>query len=180
MASQTVTISLDALPASYPSIYIPRLFTNVEWYRVKIAFEAVGEVERVDLKKYTHQDGKEYNRGYVHFKYWRNTENAKSMRETLLQGNTIQVTYEEMGEKKRYWLVTMSKVNKPQVKTPWQPRHKVVLTESVEKVFESVKGRKGKTEVDAEYAGGSTPKWEPSSPPFEVGNGSEEVPELDL
>lgn len=179
--NKTITIPMDILPESFPSVFIPRIFTNVEWWRVKSAFESVGEVERVDLKTYTHKDGVEYNRGYIHFKSWKNIGNAVEMRESLLNGNTLKVTYEENGEKKRYWLVTMSTLKKPMVKQANQPRHKVDLTESVTKIFQSVTKKERLPKVDSEYAGGATPEWTPSSPPFEVGKeGEEEISELTL
>ena len=87
---------LQGFPDSYPSICIPRTFSDVTWSLVKDAFEeifGVGSIERVDVVCRQAPNGEYYNKIFVHFVKWPETESAKSFRQALLDGKTIKLVY---------------------------------------------------------------------------------------
>lgn len=92
---------------TYPSICIPRTWSNVTWDLVKDAFEEIlggGCIERVDVVKRQHKDGTEFNKIFIHFKAWPDTEYAQSIRQKIMTGKTIKVVYQFPW----YWKCMMS------------------------------------------------------------------------
>ena len=108
-----------------PSIYIPRVYANIDWKRIKGVFEEIfgeGNVARVDIVKPYDPERKlpkektKFNRVYVHFKKW--PEEVHELRQMLLDGGNVQVMYEEPW----YWLCLLNR----SVRTPEKPvRNKV-------------------------------------------------------
>jgi hypothetical protein len=127
-------------PAWYPSLCIPRVFSNITWKRVKAVLEKDnwGKIAKVDMVKKTNAKGETFNRVFIHFEKWSNTEEATKIREHLNKGSSVQVYYENDDTKPWYWKVSKSKIARPEPrpkKTPHpkkQPRTKVVLDQSAE------------------------------------------------
>ena len=104
MASATVnvSVSIDKLAPSEPSLCIPFVFGNITWKRVKETIEDVGlgDVERVDMvrgKSITTKDGRTIkgSQAYIHFKKWGTSDDARSARELVLSGEMFELTYDE-------------------------------------------------------------------------------------
>jgi hypothetical protein len=105
--------ALKALPASKPSICIPRVFPNITWQRVKSVFEELGfgDVEKVDMVNKTSSDGKPIKRVFVHFKAWNTLDDQVNQARTdLLNGQFVQLTYDQPW----FWRCYMSNVPRPQ------------------------------------------------------------------
>ena len=97
---------------SYPSICIPRTFSNITDRQVKNVFEQVfglGSIERVDLVRRKGADGNEFQRVFVHFKIWPQHEEACRIREKLIKGNEIKLVYNEPW----FWKCRASTSKKP-------------------------------------------------------------------
>jgi hypothetical protein len=95
-----------------PSICIPRTLNNVTRQQVKEVFEIVigrGTVERVDIVSNRQNDGQPFCRIFVHFRFWPNTTEIMSIRQSLLDGNTIRVVYDNPW----FWRCSASRVPKP-------------------------------------------------------------------
>lgn len=114
-ASKSVSVSIDKLSPSTPSLCIPRVFPNITWQRVKDALEDIGlgEIDRVDMVHKTNDKGEKFKRVFVHFKRWATTEEATAAREMVLKGEMFQVTYDDPW----FWKVGMSHAEKPERRT---------------------------------------------------------------
>ena len=83
---------------SNPSIYIPRVHSNITWKRVKDVFEEIfgtGTIGRVDITKIRRSEGDNlpFNRAFVHFKHW--PKEFNQLREQLVAGETIKIVYDD-------------------------------------------------------------------------------------
>ena len=108
---------LQDYPETYPSICIPRTFSDVTWSLVKDAFEeifGVGSIERVDVVNRQAPNGEYYNKIFVHFVKWPETESAMSFRQALLDGKTIKLVYQYPW----YWKCVLSNLPKRRWKGP--------------------------------------------------------------
>lgn len=97
---------------NFPSICIPRTFSNVSWKTVKHYFEEIigpGTVERVDLVRKWNHRGEEYQSVFIHMVEWPNNERAQEVRERLLNGYEIKIVYDEPW----FWKCSASKIPKP-------------------------------------------------------------------
>ena len=92
-------IDFRTLPASIPSLCIPRVFANIDEHRIRRIFEDldIGVISRVDIVR-----GKpcsnvkdQHNRVFIHFSRWYNTMSAESARERLLNGQDLKVIYDD-------------------------------------------------------------------------------------
>lgn len=110
--SEKITLSKAALPASYPSLCIPRVFPNITWQRVKEVFSELnlGRIERVDMVRKENEKGEKFQRVFIHFKFWDRSEEAQAVREKILSGDMIQIVYDDPW----FWKVGMSRVTKPE------------------------------------------------------------------
>ena len=106
-----------------PSICIPRTLNNRPWYEVKNVFESLigkGTVERVDIVRSKNtNDYQPFCRIFVHFRYWPNTPEIMSIRQRLIDGQTIKVVYDTPW----FWKCSASRVPKPEHNAPRQPPH---------------------------------------------------------
>ena len=94
------------------SICIPRVFANIRWKRVKAVFDqlGLGEIDRIDMVQRTADDGSNFQRCFVHFKTWADTENARAVREQLdAEGGEIKIVYDEPW----FWKCFKSRVARP-------------------------------------------------------------------
>jgi hypothetical protein len=94
MSSQ---IDFRTLPANVPVLCIPRVYPNISEGRIRKIFDDLdmGTLERVDIVSKTSEKGDKFNRVFVHFKKWNNSENSNIARERLLNGKEIKIIYDE-------------------------------------------------------------------------------------
>lgn len=90
-------IDFRTLPASVPSLCIPRVFTNIREGRIRQIFNDldIGVIDRIDVVTKTTDKGEKFNRVFIHFKKWLHNENANNSRERLLNGKDIKVIYDD-------------------------------------------------------------------------------------
>jgi hypothetical protein len=101
-----------------PSLFIPRIFTNISEARIRKILEELnlGVIGRIDLVPRTNEKGETFNRGYVHFKSW-NIDQGK-VRERLLGGHEIKIIYDDPW----FWKVSAYKNMKPEKNKPTRPK----------------------------------------------------------
>ena len=90
-------IDFRTLPANVPILCIPRVYPNVTESRIRKVFDDLdmGILERVDIVSKKSVKGENFNRVFVHFKRWNNSENANITRERLLNGKDIKIIYDD-------------------------------------------------------------------------------------
>ena len=91
------TIDLRTIPASTPSLCIPRVFANIGEQRIRRIFDELnmGEIDRVDIISKTTEKGDKFNRVFIHFKRWSTDGNAEKARQRLLNGQDIKIVYDD-------------------------------------------------------------------------------------
>jgi hypothetical protein len=106
-----VTINVNSLPQDYPSLCIPRVFSNIKWQQVKSTIEELnlGRVLRVDMVPKTNEKGDKFQSVFIHFKFWDRSEEAQMVRHKLIAGDKIKIIYNDPW----YWQISMSNVPKP-------------------------------------------------------------------
>jgi hypothetical protein len=94
MSSQ---IDFRTLPANVPVLCIPRVYPNINEGRIRRIFDDLnmGELERIDIVSKTSEKGEKFNRVFVHFRRWNNSDNANTARERLLNGKEIKIIYDD-------------------------------------------------------------------------------------
>jgi hypothetical protein len=94
MSSQ---IDFRTLPSNVPILCIPRVYPNIHEKRIRGIFNDLnmGELERIDIVSKTSEKGERFNRVFVHFKRWNDSENANTTRERLLNGKEIKIVYDD-------------------------------------------------------------------------------------
>ena len=99
----TNTTTTQYSDCSEPSLCIPRVFTNITRETVISVIEdyGLGLVERVDMVLRENEQGKPFNRVFIHFKQWNDTEKAQDARDKIMSGEMIHVTY----DKQWYWKI---------------------------------------------------------------------------
>lgn len=101
----TSHIDFRTLPANVPVLCIPRVYLNISEQRIRKIFDDLnmGIIERIDIvskhvvkhgSNPSHK-GERFNRVFIHFRYWNNSENANIARERLLNGKEIKIIYDE-------------------------------------------------------------------------------------
>ena len=113
MSAKDINDSQPSMDASYPSICIPRTFSNIRWQHVKAVFEQLfgdGAIERVDVASKTTKDGTKFNCMFVHFNAWPETEYCQEVRRNILAGKTIKIVYDDPW----YWKCSMSRLPRPE------------------------------------------------------------------
>lgn len=112
------------LDPTYPSICIPRTHHSVTWKLVKDAFEEIfggGCIEQVDVVKRTHPNGQKSCKVFIHFNAWPNTSYAQSIRQQIIDGNTMKIVYQFPW----YWKCMMSHSPKRRWNGPAPYIHKI-------------------------------------------------------
>jgi len=94
MSSQ---IDFRTLPSNVPVMCIPRVYSNISESRIRRIFDDLnmGTIERIDIVSKNSEKGEKFNRVFVHFNKWNNTENACIARERLLNGKEIKIIYDD-------------------------------------------------------------------------------------
>lgn len=90
-------IDFRTMPASVPSLCIPRVFPNIGEGRIRQIFNDldIGIIDRIDVVAKTTEKGEKFNRVFIHFKKWFDNQNANYSRERLLNGKEIKVIYDD-------------------------------------------------------------------------------------
>lgn len=93
----TTQIDFRTLPANVPVLCIPRVYPNISESRIRRIFDelGMGTLERIDIVSKTSEKGDKFNRVFVHFKRWNDSDNANIARERLLNGKDIKIIYDE-------------------------------------------------------------------------------------
>jgi hypothetical protein len=91
------TIDFRTMPANVPSLCIPRVFPNIDERRIRGIFDTLnmGEIARVDIIPRKTEKGENFNRVFIHWKRWNDSENANNSRERLLNGKEIKIIYDD-------------------------------------------------------------------------------------
>ena len=95
-------IDLSKIPANLPVLCIPRVYANIKEARIRKIFDELdmGTIQRIDIiTKHSiskpHDKGEKFNRVFVHYSQWNDSENAQIARERLLNGMEIKVIYDD-------------------------------------------------------------------------------------
>ena len=85
------------MPANVPVLCIPRVYPNITESRIRRIFNDLnmGELDRIDIISKFNEKGEKFNRVFVHFRAWNNSENANMSRERLLNGKEIKIVYDD-------------------------------------------------------------------------------------
>ena len=77
----------------YKTLCIPRVFANITRAKIRSIMDELnmGTIERIDIASKT---GEKFNRVYIHYKEWNNTENSVLASERFMNGNEIKVIYD--------------------------------------------------------------------------------------
>jgi hypothetical protein len=147
MSELSGTVGMVAKP-SEPSICIPRAFHNISPEKVKKTLEEVLNsscVDRIDCIERADKSGKKYKRFFIHLKFWPKDQQSLTVREKLLQGETIKIVYQEPW----YWKCSASRIPKPSRK-PYRKGPYVLEEENVqEKQAKKGSGGQAKEEQDS-------------------------------
>jgi len=126
-----MSIDLTNVPAHFPSVCIPRVFSNIDEKRIRKIFDSlcIGEIDRVDIVQKTTEKGEKYNRVFIHWRYWNASDMANLSRQRLLNGKEIKVMYDDPW----FWKVSAYRepVQRPQIHKPVrlqeQPRPRIMF-----------------------------------------------------
>jgi hypothetical protein len=93
----SIHIDFRTLPANVPVLCIPRVYPNISESRIRKIFDELnmGTLDRIDIITKQSEKGEQFNRVFVHFARWNNSENACTARERLLNGKEIKIIYDE-------------------------------------------------------------------------------------
>ena len=98
MTSQQAN-DFKTLPVNMQVLCIPRVHRNIDETRIRKIFHElnIGVLERIDIvTKRSDKENKDnnFNRVFVHFRQWNDSENAVKARERLLEGKEIKIIYD--------------------------------------------------------------------------------------
>ena len=90
-------IDFRTLPANVPVLCIPRVYPNISEGRIRKIFEELnmGVLDRIDMVSKSSDKGEKFNRVFIHFRRWNNSENSNTARERLLNGKEIKIIYDD-------------------------------------------------------------------------------------
>ena len=103
---------------SSPSLCIPRVFANITEKRVFFVIREVGlgEIDHIDMVPKTAEDGTKFQRVFIHFKKWNQSETAQKARARVLAGKDIKIVYDDP------WFWKLS-ANRAVQRPPREPHH---------------------------------------------------------
>lgn len=80
-----------------PVLCIPRVHRNINETRIRNIFDELnmGTIERIDIVSKKNDKENKFNRVFIHYHEWNDSENAVIARERLLEGNDIKIIYDE-------------------------------------------------------------------------------------
>jgi hypothetical protein len=125
-----------------PSICIPRVFPNITREKIKDTFKELklGIIERIDMIQRANEKGEKFQRVFIHFKYWFQTNYAENVKTKLIKGHNIKIVYDEPW----FWKVSMSQVAKPN----FQEKTKQVLGSGMAETTKLTGQRKPRLTID--------------------------------
>jgi hypothetical protein len=93
----TTHIDFRTLPANVPVLCIPRVYPNINESRIRKIFDDLnmGSLDHIDIVSKHSGKGENFNRVYIHFRRWNESENACIAREKLLNGKEIKIIYDD-------------------------------------------------------------------------------------
>jgi len=117
MSSQ---IDFKTLPANVPVMCISRVYPNITESRIRRIFDELdmGIIDRIDMVSKENEKGEKFNRIFIHFQRWNDTENGRITRERLLNGKEIKIIYDDP------WFWKVSAYRKPEHKPNSYQQHK--------------------------------------------------------
>lgn len=76
---------------------IPRVYANIKEMYIRKIFEHLnlGTLDHIDIVSKKSEKKDKFNRVFIHFRCWNDTENASIARERLLNGKEIKVIYDD-------------------------------------------------------------------------------------
>lgn len=106
----TTTIDIKTIPVNIPCLCIPRVFPNIDERYIRKIFDALnmGEISRIDIIRKNTEKGDNFNRVFIHWRSWNESDNAKQARERLLNGKEIKIIYDDP------WFWKVSAYREPQ------------------------------------------------------------------
>ena len=122
MSAVTNTTASFALDMSQPSLCIPRVFPNITEKRIAFVIRDVGlgEIARIDMVPKTAEDGTKFQRVFIHFKRWSDSESAQRARERVLGGKEIKIIYDDPW----FWKLSANRAVARTNDSSSAPRHK--------------------------------------------------------
>ena len=80
-----------------PVLCIPRVYSNIKEPHIRKIIEDlnIGILDHIDIVTKNNDKTEKFNRVYIHFRCWNNTENALIAKERLLDGKEIKVIYDD-------------------------------------------------------------------------------------
>ena len=132
MSGSNNVIDFRTIPATVPSICIPRVFANINEARIRKTIDELnmGIVDRIDVVSKSTEKGEKFNRVFIHFKKWNDEGNAVIARERLLNGKEIKIIYDDPW----FWKVSAYReptANKYDRNTSQQQQQKPVVKKAV-------------------------------------------------
>jgi hypothetical protein len=90
-------IDFRTMPVNVPVLCIPRVYSNISETRIRGIFDDLnlGQLDRIDIVNKNNDKGEKFNRVFIHFRRWNDTENANIARERLLNGKEIKIIYDD-------------------------------------------------------------------------------------
>lgn len=97
------------MPASWPSICIPRAFSNISEKRVAKVFDLLdlGSLDHIDMVERVDANGKKFQRIFVHFTAWSSNPEASAVRTRLIEGKEVKIVYDDPW----FWKISINKAN---------------------------------------------------------------------
>jgi len=121
------SIDMTLLPASVPSLCIPRVFQNITKERVAYVFKSLGlgVIDRIDMVPRTSENGDNFQRVFIHFTKWSTSDDAVRARERVLGGKEIKVVYDDPW----FWKISANRStarDRPTASRPTASRPRIV------------------------------------------------------
>ena len=93
------------------SLYIPHVFSNISSKKICdiFDFQAIGDIQKVDLIPKKDRNGKRYNAAYIHFYEWYDNIASRNFQDRVLDKNKeARIVYDDPW----YWIVLENKGRK--------------------------------------------------------------------
>ena len=99
----------ESMAINVPVLCIPRVCSNIGETHIRRIFEElnIGILDHIDIISKNNNKSEKFNRVYIHFKRWLNSEHAIHARERLLSGKEVKIIYDDPW----FWKVSAYKEN---------------------------------------------------------------------
>jgi hypothetical protein len=87
----------ESLAINFPVLCIPRVCSSISENNIRRIFEElnIGILDHIDIISKNNNKSEKFNRVYIHFKRWLQSENAVQARERVLSGKEIKIIYDD-------------------------------------------------------------------------------------